>query len=90
MFYRHHAERRCQVKRYTIRWYRGLQADGSNPSASESGLTASNAYRKAVEAQTTPGCRLLGVTRDSDGCVVTVAQLRAWGRIGSKTKGGVK
>ena len=72
--------------KYTVKWYRGTQIDGASDVATSGGLCARGAYRAAVEAQTTPGCHLLGVIRESGGRV-TVRQLRAWGRIG-KMKGG--
>jgi hypothetical protein len=75
------------MKTYTVRWYRGQQSENRSSTAEDSGLLASRAYRKAIDCSMEPGCRLLGVSRDTDGSAVTVRQLRAWGRIG-KMNGG--
>jgi hypothetical protein len=75
------------VTTYAVSWHRGRQLGGGSDTASERGLSAASAYRKAVEAETTPGVRLLSVTRESDDCRITVRQLRAWARIGTR-KGG--
>jgi hypothetical protein len=74
------------VTTYCVSWYRGRQADGGSHTSTEGAMSAVSAYQKAVEAQTTPGVRLLSIKRESDECRVSVRQLRALARIG-KTKG---
>lgn len=75
-------ERQSTMSTYTVRHYRGRQIDGGSETATERGLTALGAYRAAVAAKTEPGCRLIGITRESDGLSVTVRQLRGWAKIG--------
>lgn len=65
---------------YAVTHYRGRQIDDASDTTTTAGLTASGAYRAAVDAQTTPGCRLIQIVRESDGERVSVAQVRAWGK----------
>jgi len=69
------------MKTYSVTHYRGPQAEGAKDKSKASNLSVSQAYRAAVDAQTTPGCRLISITRDSDGSRVSVRQVRQWGKI---------
>jgi len=69
------------MKTYSVTHYRGHQIGGGKDTITSSGLTASGAYRAAVDSQTTPGCRLIGITRDSDGDKVSMRQVKAWGKV---------